>query len=235
MINKYTAQDFCCEDIKLIENYDKAVNDSTQTWHCHHRLELNDGYIITAEELTALGLYYSRPASELIFLTPFEHHSMHGLNMSKITKIKRSKSLSGSGNGNFGKHFSKEHREKLSNSHIGKKPWNYGKEMNSDKMKWYNNGIINVRCESAPEGFVPGRIDYDVDKNKLSKATKNTKWYNNSIKNIRAKECPPGFVEGRLYFKNKRNSGMKWYNNGIRNIQARECPEGFTSGRIKKN
>lgn len=30
---------FCCEDISKIENYEKAIVDVTQTWHCHHRLE----------------------------------------------------------------------------------------------------------------------------------------------------------------------------------------------------
>lgn len=31
---------YCCEDISLIENYEKAVNDKTQTWCCHHKLEI---------------------------------------------------------------------------------------------------------------------------------------------------------------------------------------------------
>ena len=33
------ASKYCCEDISLIENYDKAIEDKTQYWHCHHRLE----------------------------------------------------------------------------------------------------------------------------------------------------------------------------------------------------
>lgn len=31
---------YCCEDISKIENYEEAVADTTQMWHCHHRLEL---------------------------------------------------------------------------------------------------------------------------------------------------------------------------------------------------
>ena len=34
------AKNYCSEDISLIENYDKAVNDKEQTWHCHHRREI---------------------------------------------------------------------------------------------------------------------------------------------------------------------------------------------------
>lgn len=29
-----------CRRPELIENYDKAIADTTQTWDCHHRLEL---------------------------------------------------------------------------------------------------------------------------------------------------------------------------------------------------
>lgn len=37
MINEFNVNAFCCEDISKIENYDKAVADKTQTWHCHHK------------------------------------------------------------------------------------------------------------------------------------------------------------------------------------------------------
>lgn len=79
---------FCTEPEK-IENYDKAVVDETQIWACHHRLETHnsDGerrlVNISKEELQALGMYYNRPASELIFMMPGEHSSLHndqGLN-----------------------------------------------------------------------------------------------------------------------------------------------------------
>lgn len=234
MICKDTVKTYCCEDISLIENYEKAINDKTQTWDCHHRLEINNGQLVSGERLKQLGLYYKRPASELIFLTSYEHHSLHSSNLSEETRLKRSQSLSGSGNGNFGRNFSKEHKEKLSKSHTGKKPWNAGKKLDSNKMKWFNNGIENVRCEICPKGYIPGRINYKVSKDKLSKVTKDTRWYNNGVKNIRAKECPAGFVLGRLYFENKRNTGNKWFNNSIVNVCTKECPDGFVPGRIKK-
>ena len=66
---------YCCDDISQIENYDKAINDKTQTWHCHHRLEIDLN--LTAQELIDKGLYFNRPANELILLTPFEHNSLH--------------------------------------------------------------------------------------------------------------------------------------------------------------
>jgi len=40
MICLKSLKKFCCEDLSLIENYDLAISDTNQTWHCHHRLEI---------------------------------------------------------------------------------------------------------------------------------------------------------------------------------------------------
>lgn len=79
MICRQTAKQFCKDDISKIENYEIAIKDETQVWHCHHRLELHpDGSPrFTAESLKKLDLYFNRPSSELIFLTPKEHSDLH--------------------------------------------------------------------------------------------------------------------------------------------------------------
>ena len=51
MINEKNAKRFCNEDISLIENYDKAIVDNTQTWHCHHRAEILPCGIFYVEDL----------------------------------------------------------------------------------------------------------------------------------------------------------------------------------------
>lgn len=92
MIGK-TVQMYCCEDISKIENYDKAVSDKTQVWQCHHKLELIEtGGVVNAsrKDLTDWGLYYSRPADELIFLTIKQHmllHNGHNFNEEHKNKI----------------------------------------------------------------------------------------------------------------------------------------------------
>lgn len=63
------SQTFCTKP-ELIENYDKAIADKTQTWECHHRNEK----FYTMQELIDLGLYYDCPPCELIFLTLAEHN-----------------------------------------------------------------------------------------------------------------------------------------------------------------
>lgn len=76
MIDLSRAKAYCKEYWK-IENYEQALADGEQTWHCHHRKETDDG--ITQKELKKMGLYFNRPYDELIFLTPIEHKRLHQL------------------------------------------------------------------------------------------------------------------------------------------------------------
>ena len=133
MINKRNVNEFCSEDISLIENYDKAINDNTQTWHIHHRLEIQDDKVMSRDELKKAGLYYHRPASELIFLTPSEHRSTHhkGKQISEESKCKLSESHKGKkhsketkqkiGKAHKGKQFSEEYRQKLREAWVKRK------------------------------------------------------------------------------------------------------------------
>lgn len=190
MISNQHIQLYCSEDISLIENYEQAVADKTQVWHCHHRRGLD-------EDLLAMGEYYHRPASEFIFLPPGDHHRLH---------------LSGSRNGMFGKHLSEETKQKLSQSvkkalanpevkakmsmgrrgkpsprkgaklteetkqklrevNLGKKhsletrmklsASAKGKNVWTKGRHWYNNGIVAVSAYECPEGFMPGRLKKD--------------------------------------------------------------------------
>lgn len=75
MISVRHVKEFCCEDISLIENYKQAINDETQIWHCHHRLETDE--YKSKQQLIDEEKYYKRPAKELIFLTDYDHRSLH--------------------------------------------------------------------------------------------------------------------------------------------------------------
>ena len=89
------SQSCYCRTPELIENYDKAIADTTQTWDCHHRLETHnsDGerrlVDISTAELIALGMYYDRPPEELIFLTSAEHHCLHNKGKPKSEETKK--------------------------------------------------------------------------------------------------------------------------------------------------
>ena len=58
-----------CRHPELIENYDKAMADTIQTWEVHHRLES----CFTQKFLKEMGLYYDVEPEALIFLTKKEH------------------------------------------------------------------------------------------------------------------------------------------------------------------
>ena len=149
MISKRSAKAFCREDISLIENYDKAVSDTTRMWHCHHRRET----IFSKSDLIEIGEYYNRPACELIFLTPTDHHRLHNL---------------GKPSGMKGKHLSEETRKKMSESHKSKHHSEESRKKISDTLKgknswtngtyWFNNGVKSIRAKTCPKGFVKGRI-----------------------------------------------------------------------------
>ena len=60
MINEQCAHTYCKDDITKIENYDKAINDTAQTWHIHHRLEftLDEEFAHSKSDLQRMNMYY---------------------------------------------------------------------------------------------------------------------------------------------------------------------------------
>ena len=189
-----------CKNYQDIENYEKAKKDGFKGWECHHRLETHtpDGIRrdvdISHKELKALGMYYNRPASELIFLTVKEHnafkkgrrHSDEAKN--KMREAKKGKKLSEETKNKMreakkGKHHSDETRKKLSEANIGEKNPFYGKHHSEETKKKLSEARKNISEET---------------KKKMGEANKGTRWYNDGKINKRAKECPKGFVPGML-------------------------------------
>lgn len=111
MISYYQAKRFCNEDISLIENYDKAIND-TEMWDCHHRLEIQDDKVMSLDELKNANLYFKRPSCELIFLKHDEHIRLHSLHRSEETKRKMSESRIGNTN-SVGYSHTEENKKKI--------------------------------------------------------------------------------------------------------------------------
>ena len=199
-----------CKDYGNIENYYKAAADNFKGWHCHHRLETHtsDGerrlVDISQKELKALGMYYNRPAEELIFLPRSEHEAFKkGRHHSAETKNKLSIINKGEKNPMYGKHLSEEHKNKLrevnkGNAYAkGKPAWNKGKKMSEEFCK--KNSESHKGILAGEKHPMYGKHFTEESKKKMSDAKKGKHWYNNGKINIMSKECPEGFTPGRLH------------------------------------
>ena len=167
----YYKRDYC-SDIENVENYQKAKKDNFIGWECHHRLETHnsDGIRrdvdISHKELKALGMYWHRPSSELIFLTESEHHALR--RVSDSTRKKLSAANKGKPSPKKGKHLSEETKRKICEANKGKPKSDEAKKRMREAKKgennpafgkhWFNNGKINKRVKECPKGFVPGRL-----------------------------------------------------------------------------
>ena len=162
-----------CKEYENIENYQKALADNFVGWCCHHR----KGVYIAVEKLKALGMYYNRPASELIFLTESEHDILHkkGKSLSEEHKKKLSEA-------HKGKHLSEEHKNKIGEAHKGKKR----SEETRKKIAEAKKNISEETRKKMSEA------------KKGNTATKGMRWFNNGKINKRCYECPPGFMSGML-------------------------------------
>ena len=190
-----------CKDYQNIENYEAAKKDDFKGWHCHHRLETHnsDGerrlVDISQKELKALGMYYHRPANELIFLTTREHNAFKkGTHHSEETKKKMSEAAKG-------KKLSAETRKKLSEAHKGthhseeaKKKIGAARKGRQPMLGKHHSKESKKKLSEANKG----KKLSEETKKKISETFKSLRWYNNGRINKRAKECPQGFVPGRI-------------------------------------
>lgn len=158
MINEILAKSYCCEDISQIENYNKALNDKSQVYNIHHRLETEKN--LSCKQLKEQNRYYKVPACELIFLTKAEHNQIHFRGIKRgprdeETKKKLSIALKGKEGNNKGKIFSSEWCEHLSKSHKGK-----------------SNGSLPTEAKKKISDSLKGHIVSNETRYKISQSIK---------------------------------------------------------------
>ena len=200
MICAKTAKRYCCEDVRLIENYEKAIADS-MTWHCHHKRETDEN--LTNEQLIEMSLYYSRPAFELIFIPPSDHISLHqkgrvpwnkGIPATDEFWEKMREVCSGEKNPFYGKHHTDETKRKISKANKGRKHTEEEKAKMSEASLGEKNHFF-------------GKTHTEESRRKMSLKRKgknnpqyNKPWYNNGVKEAHYYEGqqPKGWVRGRI-------------------------------------
>lgn len=138
---------YCFEDIKLIENYEEAVNDKNEIWACHHKLETELDK--TREELIKLKLYYKRPACELIFLKHGEHLRMHNKDKKFSEEHKAHMRHPKNETGNKKHPKTEEHRRHIREAQKGVK-----KPKNSIKYTWLTSeGEIRIMTKGRAHRY----------------------------------------------------------------------------------
>ncbi len=234
-----SAKLYCCEDISLIENYQEAL-ESNEIYDIHHKLETSEGVYISKNELVKNNLYYSRPASELIFLPHSEHTKLHH----EITIPGRFEKLSQKRKGHA---VSEETKEKIKqsrlehNANLTEEEW---------KKEYARTDETKRKISIANKGRKHAPVSEDVRK-KLSKSLKE-RWENPEYKKRLSESISEGVkrtytdehrkrisesAKNRIYTDVQRERcrqnmlGKKWWTNGIDSVQSHECPEGYWRGR----
>ena len=104
-----------CSHPELIENYEKAIADTTQVWDVHHRRE----EFYSQKELIERGEYYNCDPAELIFLTKSEHYKIDSARR-RMSEARKGKMV-GENNPFYSKHHSEETKRKISLASKSKK------------------------------------------------------------------------------------------------------------------
>ena len=196
MICYETIVDYCCEDVSLIENYDIAVN-SPDKYDCHHRFEIQNGKEISVRELKERGLYYKRPANELIFITHNEHTAMHG----KFRCVNKGSPA------NKGKHYFNNGKVEIFANECpegfkpGRLPRSKKWSDNISKSRLDNPTPITEELRTKLSISHLGHKNSEQCKEKLRISNTGRRFYNNGKINVFVKECPEGFVPGKLIHK----------------------------------
>ena len=141
MITRYQKASwnaFCSEPLDKIEHYEEALAEGFKGWCIHHRLEIQQDKRVSRQELKDNGLYFGRPAEELVFMKVGEHMTLHmtGMKRSAETRKKIAESAKGRTFSTEtrlkiaetlkGRTLSAEHRKKLSQSLKSKNNWTKG-------------------------------------------------------------------------------------------------------------
>ena len=157
-MNIYGLKHYCCEDFYNIEGYKEALENPNVEYHCHHRLEIQEDRTLSVKELIDLGLYYNRPASELIIITKQEHLKLH-------SDAKHREYAEGRK-----QYWQNQHIDKYTAHRHRSEAWDYNKHFTEETKK-----KISEACKGEKNGFY-GKSHSDETKKIMSEKKKGKHW-----------------------------------------------------------
>ena len=203
MICIETVKGYCQGDVSQIENYAAAI-ESSETWDCHHRLEIGkNGALKSIKELKAENLYYLRPPSELIFLPHEEHCRMHATSNPIKTRKPYNKGFHYYNNGET-EVQAKECPEGFAK---GRLPRNAEWSAKISEARKRNPTPLTEELRKILSESHLGNRQSEEAKRKLKEAFSGRSWWNNGVVNKFQKERPEGFTKGKLPHK---KDSMAW-------------------------
>ena len=189
---KKNRKSYCSEPLELVENYQQALVENFKGWDIHHRGEILPCGRFSTDDLKKFGLYWNRPASELIWLRHGEHIMLHNIGNTYMKGHKHSEeSRQKMSEANKGKHKSTETRNKIAEARKGK-------HLSEETCK-----KLSAALKGKPTWNKGKTSCYSKETlQKKSKSMTGKLWWTNGIQNKLLKECPgEGWTRGRLRFK----------------------------------
>ena len=205
---KHNQHEFCSEPLELVENYQQAEAENFKGWCIHHRREIKlDGTRVSVQELKDNGLYFHRPASELIFMRGQEHKRLHWIgNKLFFGKHHSAEARKKMSEARKGRTFSEEHRKKIAEAHKGENNPFFGKHHSEETRKKmsearkgkHKSAEHRQKISEALKGY-----HHSAEaRQKMSEANKGKHWWNDGVSCKYSRECPgEGWTRGRLRFK----------------------------------
>ena len=173
---------FCSEPLDKIEHYEEALAEDFVGWCIHHRREIQqDGTRVSAQELKDNGLYFGRPASELVFMRNGEHTTLHWFGKSMPEEVKNK--------------ISQTRLQRIANGEI-KMDISY---LHTPEVRAKISIATKKRLADKKNHPMYGKHQSEESRQKNSLAQRGKHWWNDGFSCKRAKECPgPEWKPGRI-------------------------------------